>query len=95
MGILRHALFIGACLALLPVHAMAATAQDAAKTQRQIPPLIPSETFVDPGYLRNPVISPDGTHLVFRELIKKSPSLPSNPSIATRSGVPSCQLHSG
>lgn len=71
MGILRHALFIGACLALLPGHTTSAMAQDVAKTQRQIPPLIPSETFVDPGYLRNPVISPNGTHLVFRELINK------------------------
>lgn len=38
---------------------------------KTIPPLIPSATFVDPGYLRNPIISPDGQRLVFRERIKK------------------------
>ncbi len=43
----------------------------AASEERPIPPLIPSEIFVDRGYFRSPIISPDGQRMVFRERIGK------------------------
>jgi dipeptidyl aminopeptidase/acylaminoacyl peptidase len=61
-------------IALLMVGSICTTAManiDQAKATRPIPPLIPAATFVDPGYIRKPVISPDGTKLVFRERIGK------------------------
>lgn len=91
MGILRYALFVAACIALLPGHAAPAMAEDASTTQRQIPPLIPTETFVDPGYLRGPIISPDGQRLVFRERIGKKTFVgfrPVDGDNVTRIGLP-------
>jgi dipeptidyl aminopeptidase/acylaminoacyl peptidase len=39
----------------------------AAQTSPAKPPLIPTDIFVDPGYIRGPIISPNGQLLVFRE----------------------------
>lgn len=59
---------IFALLVSWPQHAFA---EEPTAQTTLVPALIPTSAFVDPGYLRNPIISPDGTHLVFRELIGK------------------------
>lgn len=65
-------LFNSAAMLILTVASyQAAQAEEKAVENKAIPPLIPSATFVDPGYIRGPIISPDGQRLVFRERINK------------------------
>jgi dipeptidyl aminopeptidase/acylaminoacyl peptidase len=69
---LIQALLIGAAIQLqAATWSSPALAETTTATTRSIPPLIPTATFVDPGYIRNPIISPDGQKLVFRERIGK------------------------
>jgi dipeptidyl aminopeptidase/acylaminoacyl peptidase len=63
-GAALYGAVISASLAAAPLFANTDTATEEAKP---IPPLIPSAAFVNRGFIREPVISPDGQRLVFRE----------------------------
>jgi dipeptidyl aminopeptidase/acylaminoacyl peptidase len=68
-----------------------ATAQATTAQIEQQPPIIPTATFVDRGYLRGPIISPDGQRLVFREYIGKKTFVgikPVDGKSITRIGLP-------
>ncbi len=71
MNFIRYLGNTAALLALILASPLSAQAQEAAVETSSIPPLIPSAAFVDPGYIRHPIISPDGLNLVFRESIGK------------------------
>lgn len=55
-----------ALLALSPANA-APAAPATATEAATVPPKIPADIFVAPGFLRGPIISPDGARLLFRE----------------------------
>lgn len=69
LNLVRYLLKANAILALAVASPAYALAEEPVAETNSIPPLIPSATFADPGYLRHPVISPDGQRLAFRERI--------------------------
>ena len=71
MKVFRYLLNCAALFVVITISPQNAQAEETEAATKSIPPLIPSATFVDPGYLRNPIISPDGQKLVFREQINK------------------------
>lgn len=71
LNLFRTLIPSAALLALSTTTWQPAIAQEMAADSKPIPPLIPSATFTDPGYIRSPIISPDGQRLVFRERINK------------------------
>ena len=72
MNYVQYLINTTAILALACVSPISAEAQESVAETKSVPPLIPSEDFVDPGYIRDPIISPDGLNLVFRENIGKN-----------------------
>jgi dipeptidyl aminopeptidase/acylaminoacyl peptidase len=71
LNLFRTLISSAALLALSISTWQSAVAEETAVDSKPIPPLIPSATFADPGYIRSPIISPDGQRLVFRERINK------------------------
>jgi hypothetical protein len=63
------------------VSASPLSAQDVAPPgiAKSIPPKIPSDIFVAPGYMYQPLISPDGENIAFRERLDKKTYLSIRP----------------
>ncbi len=83
----RQMLLSAPALAICPVAELPAIAETEAAPRAAgaaIPAKIPSDVFVDPGYIFRPLISPDGQKIAFRERLAKKIYLSIRPVDGTR-----------